>query len=686
EYSHLWSEALEQANPKAWEQLKNDLVKDTELMDYVKGLYPEIEDENELMHEVFAHFSGKRGRARLEEMRKEETEKANGLLDKARIIAIFHRLKELLGRYWTMARDLFAGSVKGLKKMKAEDFADMAMADLLGGFNPGAAAKNATAKKDAAYMEAVKNGDMETAQKMVDEAAKKAMPNTKVVDESGNPLVVFHGTTEDFTVFDHTKARTNMDIQGMFFSPWELDAKGYGGNTRGFYLNITNPASFGVGLAALRKFQGQNGAGTKAREYLIEQGYDGVNNDNEEYIAFYPEQIKSADAVTYDDNGNVIPLSERFNKENNDIRYQFVGEQGATEADKAEGVITRIESLATAKQMEADGRPAINIKMATGWERGKDGKWRYETEDFDVSHDSWEKAWEMGDGEYVLLPELIGKDDILFKEYPDLANVKVYPNRRISEGGYYSHPNEIHVSAKNTDNVKIFRSTLLHEVQHAIQHREGFERGTNWEKYTLDASADELHIAYLIREEAEKLVDSGEYKRLGNAINHVASLWEENGWYNPRVDKDGFYYAIGLAHDYEADLLNEMSLPKAQYEAKEKYLRNAGEVEARNVQTRASMTAKERRRTLAEETEDYLRGEQIVTNGDAGGSASVVEDKDEVARLEAEQGAAEAVKMHYDALAQKYHGKPYRIVMSIDEMADEDFLKEMGKTEEDLSG
>lgn len=142
EYSHLWSEALEQANPKAWEQLKNDLVKDTELMDYVKGLYPEIKDENELMHEVFAHFSGKRGRARLEEMRKEETEKANGILDKARIIAMFHRLKELLGRYWTMARDLFAGNVKGLKKMKAEDFADMAMADLLGGFNPSAAAKN----------------------------------------------------------------------------------------------------------------------------------------------------------------------------------------------------------------------------------------------------------------------------------------------------------------------------------------------------------------------------------------------------------------------------------------------------------------------------------------------------------------------------------------------------------------
>ena len=40
------------------------------------------------------------------------------------------------------------------------------------------------------------------------------------------------------------------------------------------------------------------------------------------YIFFNPqEQVKSADPVTYDDDGNVIPLSKRFNPENNDIRY-----------------------------------------------------------------------------------------------------------------------------------------------------------------------------------------------------------------------------------------------------------------------------------------------------------------------------------------------------------------------------
>ena len=43
---------------------------------------------------------------------------------------------------------------------------------------------------DASYLDAVERGDMETAQRMVMEAAKLAMPDTKVVDEDGNPKVV----------------------------------------------------------------------------------------------------------------------------------------------------------------------------------------------------------------------------------------------------------------------------------------------------------------------------------------------------------------------------------------------------------------------------------------------------------------------------------------------------------------
>lgn len=122
--------------------------------------------------------------------------------------------------------------------------------------------------------------------------------DSKVVDENGNLRVVYHGTDQDFTVFDRTKARANMDIQGNFFSPWQEDAGGYGGNVEAYYLNITNPADEDTGYRALRRYQGQNEAGRKAREYLESLGYDGVNNGNEEYIAFSPEQIKRVDNLS----------------------------------------------------------------------------------------------------------------------------------------------------------------------------------------------------------------------------------------------------------------------------------------------------------------------------------------------------------------------------------------------------
>lgn len=146
--------------------------------------------------------------------------------------------------------------------------------------------------------------------------------DSKVRDEDGNLLVVYHGTDADFTVFDASKGRANMDIQGMFFSPWELDAQGYGSNVSAYYLDIKNPASEAVGYKALNRFKGQNNAGVKAREYLQNLGYDGVNNENEEYIAFEPSQIKRID--------NITPTSSQ------DIRYSLMEDaQYMADIDKA---------------------------------------------------------------------------------------------------------------------------------------------------------------------------------------------------------------------------------------------------------------------------------------------------------------------------------------------------------------
>ena len=94
--------------------------------------------------------------------------------------------------------------------------------------------------------------------------------------------------------------------------------------------------------------------------YAKEQGYKGVIFKNvvdpggrasvatSERVAtiydfFDPQQqVKSADPVTYDNEGKVIPLSERFNPDNTDIRFR-IGE--ARKDQMREGMRTKLTSL-----------------------------------------------------------------------------------------------------------------------------------------------------------------------------------------------------------------------------------------------------------------------------------------------------------------------------------------------------
>ena len=212
---------------------------------------------------------------------------------------------------------------------------------------------------DADYLSAVERGDMEAAQQMVMEAAKLAMPNTKVVDKNGNPKVVYHGTPNIFTVFDKEKQGSSTDRgiwgSGFYFSESSDYAqtyakrKGIEGQVLSLYLDLENPLFISL------KNGGNDGAKyfhnlqqkyftddvyediykveenmARAQEAMMQElmgdGYDGVVIEYshptiaDEYVAFNPNQIKSADPVTYDDNANVIPLSERFNPEKEDYK------------------------------------------------------------------------------------------------------------------------------------------------------------------------------------------------------------------------------------------------------------------------------------------------------------------------------------------------------------------------------
>jgi hypothetical protein len=190
---------------------------------------------------------------------------------------------------------------------------------------------------DAAYLAAVKQGDIQAAQRMVDEAAKAA-------GYTVGP--VFHRTSAK----NITKFRPWVNF-GTEEQASNVDLTGRGeGDTRTYvaYLNISNPIRVqDEGMSASnilqqareqRAVSAQEMAGFPynrgddvERAYvasvLQKNGFDGIVYENEyegkgdSYIAIKPSQIKSADPITRDDAGNVIPLSKRFQASSEDIRY-----------------------------------------------------------------------------------------------------------------------------------------------------------------------------------------------------------------------------------------------------------------------------------------------------------------------------------------------------------------------------
>ena len=122
---------------------------------------------------------------------------------------------------------------------------------------------------------------------------------SKVIDENGEPLVVYHGTDVDFTKF-------NSKSGVYWFTDDELGANSEGTKLINTYLSIKKPYFWSVGDRE------PDAAGVK--EKLTSNGYDGViapsNIGNVDYITFEPNQIKSATGNT-----------GAFSTKNNDIRY-----------------------------------------------------------------------------------------------------------------------------------------------------------------------------------------------------------------------------------------------------------------------------------------------------------------------------------------------------------------------------
>ena len=178
----------------------------------------------------------------------------------------------------------------------------------------------------------------------------------------------------------------------------------------------------------------------------------------------------------------------------------FAGE-GAKTADK--------QALKVAKDMKAAGVPDEAIHAKTGWFAGMaDGKWRFEIDDsaakgqFTHLSPSLDRLAEKA----IIHPSI-------YKAYPDLSEINQLGLKEARESGSnISYSTNGKPSSKGTiiaeapDEAGI-KSVGLHELQHAIQRREGFARGGTPEEFitstvngtTLTPEAQEMFNSALIK-------------------------------------------------------------------------------------------------------------------------------------------------------------------------------------------
>ena len=324
--------------------------------------------------------------------------------------------------------------------------------------------------------------------------------------------------------------------------------------------------------------------------------------------------------------------AKNVNSSNTESYKQIIGIGGARRLDKAEGTTERMDNLKVARQMERAGLPVKKMWLATGWMRGKDGKWRYEIMDGEIIREKlnelrrntkkYQDLYDNYDPNYVSspdedklfdelekivygtrLPDVFNAPD-LYAAYPDLRDVNVLISDDLDAlGVYYSDINTVEINGdKIFNNSRGLRKTLIHEIQHTIQSREGFALGSD---YSPKSDAKYKHYMQKIgsilsefdNKTRQKIIDALFMDTDEDSSTITAMLQsfsdEELRAYNSAKD------ALRKIDDREALLFS-------------RYKRHSGETEARNAETRSRWSDKRRRNTPLDMSEDVPRSEQIL--------------------------------------------------------------------------
>jgi|GEM_PF-209583 len=277
EYTHLWAEVLRQRNPDEWKNIVTMMKDIPDLWNYVRRVYPSLATDNEIADEVLAHFSGKRGYERLKEMAK-ETSEPSSLLD---------RISSILEKFWSNVATFF--SVHYTTK---EEVADRILFDLLREVNP-------LNYKTADFVGIRESQELpinsQNFKAWFGDWEKNPENASKVVDKEGKPLIVEHGTNNDFTEFDINRLGETSHDKGIygagFYFATEAPAWLNARNKMKVYLDIKKPFEITASM--------ENDIYTSFSEKLDTPAFRALKlhtfNDKEISVGEYIDVIKAVD-------------------------------------------------------------------------------------------------------------------------------------------------------------------------------------------------------------------------------------------------------------------------------------------------------------------------------------------------------------------------------------------------------
>lgn len=255
-----------------------------------------------------------------------------------------------------------------------------------------------------------------------------------------------------------------------------------------------------------------------------------------------------------------------------------------------------LQKLEMAKAMEGHVHPQTVFER-TGWFKDVDGSWKFEIPDTGAKFSPRNVIPAQHLGTQIMLQpgDTLGsvvQHSALYEAYPGLAKIPLKP----ADANYLgSYDPDVERIGLGTPHPETALSTLLHESQHAIQHREGFAGGGSPQDFlpstwSRDWSRAIKDLDYM-RGELENKFGPDQASDLEMLMSKAI-----DGKIHP-VD----YPMIGdfAAHDPENFSLMQSILRRTKYlnsqrkAAQESYEALAGEVEARNVQERLASGAYE---------------------------------------------------------------------------------------------